>query len=259
MNHFGAGPDASFRNFLGIAPMQYSTNLNIGSLPGSDHSVRTVQSYFGNADHLIGEAATKNNFMRQFYNYKVIQLYTHASEKGAAGEPVIYFSDSSLYLSDLITGAKPATSLIVLSACETGTGKLYQGEGVFSFSRGFAALGIPSSINNLWAVDDQSTYRITELFYKYLARGMDIDIALQKAKIEFVQTSSMENKLAYYWAAPVLTGKTDAIEFKKAFSWKYILLDSVIIIIIITIVALRKSIKIKNRINLTPDTMETVS
>jgi CHAT domain-containing protein len=59
---------------------------------------------------------------------------------------------------------------------------LYHGEGIFSFKSGFAALGIPSSVTNLWSVDDKSTYKITELFYKYLAKGLPLDIALQNAK-----------------------------------------------------------------------------
>jgi CHAT domain-containing protein len=105
-----------------------------------------------------------------------------------------------------------------LSACETGSGKLYQGEGVFSFNRGFASLGIPSSIINLWSVDNQSTYRITELFYKYLSGGMPVDVALQKAKLEFIQSSSA-NRLPFYWAAAIVAGKTDKFELTKPFSW----------------------------------------
>ncbi len=94
-----------------------------------------------------------------------------ASDSSSRGEPVIYFADSALYLSELVGENKAATQLIVLSACETATGKEYKGEGVFSFNRGFAALGIPAAISSLWSVDNKSTYRITELFYKWLSQG----------------------------------------------------------------------------------------
>jgi CHAT domain-containing protein len=136
---------------------------------------------------------------------------------------MIYFSDSVLLLSDLVFQNKPATSLIVLSACQTASGKLYNGEGVFSFNREFAALGVPASVSNLWNVDDQSSYRLTELFYKYLSKGVPADVALQRAKKEFISTAALnENKLPYYWAAPILVGQSESIYPSKSFPWKWL-------------------------------------
>ena len=205
---------------LGIAPVQFNTGQSLAALQGSDQSLKKIGSYFGQVKNLMTSEATKNNFQQQFSKYSVIQLYTHASDSSSRGEPVIYFTDSALYLSDLIPENKPQTRLIVLSACETGLGKLYKGEGVFSFNRGFASIGIPSSITNLWAVDNQSTYRITELFYKWLSDGQPIDIALQKAKLEFIQHASKQNQLPYYWAGSILAGKSDVIMKRKEFPWK---------------------------------------
>ncbi len=217
------------RNLMGIAPVHFRPGLNQASLPGSDISLQTLKANFPDADIRIFKDASKNNFLQKFSQYRIIQLYTHASDNINSGEPGIYFSDSVLYLSDLINEKKPVTKLIVLSACETGTGQWYRGEGVFSFNRGFAALGIPSSVTNLWSVDNQSTYKLTELFYKYLAKGLATDVALQKAKIEFIVTSSKENQMPYYWAATILAGKTDAIELKKTFTWKLLIILLVLV------------------------------
>lgn len=204
---------------LGMAPIQYPEKFRLASLNGSDHSLNQIQSYFSNTDILLSVNASRHNFMKNFSKYKIVQLYTHASDSGDTGEPVIYFADSVLYLSDLIAENKPLTSLIVLSACRTGNGVMYQGEGVFSFNRGFAALGIPASIANLWEVESRSTYSITELFYKNIAQGLSPDIALQKAKKEFLSTANKEKSLPYYWAAPILAGKTNSIEYDKNTSW----------------------------------------
>jgi CHAT domain-containing protein len=133
-----------------------------------------------------------------------------------------------LRLSELLAEKKPFAKLIVLSACETGTGQLYKGEGVFSFNRGFAALGIPSSVSNLWSVDNLSTYHLTELFYKYLARGLPMDEALQKAKLEFMQESPKEKALPFYWAGAILAGKTDPIQLKKSASSTFIVLSIIV-------------------------------
>ena len=220
LNQFTTNTVSGSTEFMGIAPVHYANGFP--ALLGSDRSLQQVQGYFNNPVGLTGSNASKNNFLNQYFKYKVIQLYTHATDSGYSGEPTIYFSDSAMLLSDLFYETKPITSLIVLSACETAGGKLYNGEGVFSFNRQFAALGIPSSVSNLWEADDQSTYKITELFYKYLSKGMALDEALQRAKKEFKKTSTGEKELPSYWAAAILVGKTDPIPSQKHFPWSVV-------------------------------------
>jgi CHAT domain-containing protein/Tfp pilus assembly protein PilF len=231
LNEFTANKTASTGSFLGVAPVKFPAALNLTSLFQSDVSLDNISANFGNAKTLVGLQASKNNFMQQFETYKIIQLYTHASDTSSNGEPVIFFADSALYLSELIPENKNVAQLIVLSACETGNGKLYKGEGVFSFNRGFAALGIPSAVINLWSVENQSTYKITEMFYKYTAKGLPLDEALQKAKLEFIAGSSKEKRLPFYWAAAVLVGKTDAVDVSTGYQWKWIALMGVTIFI----------------------------
>jgi len=203
------------KSFMGIAPVNYPPDFALAPLPGSDHSLVNISYHFHDGVNLVAASASRNNFMNQFYRYKIIQLYTHASGSNNKGEPVIFFADSALYLSDLIRETNVLTRLIVLSACETGLGKEYKGEGVFSFNRGFAALGIPSSVTNLWMADNESTYKITELFYKYIAEGLPLDVALQKAKLEFIKSSDKETQLPYYWATSILVGNTDSLEIHR--------------------------------------------
>jgi len=214
-------------DFLGVAPVNYASITPLAALQGSDLSLNNIKPYFDNANMLTSGKASRSNFLQQFSKYKIIQLYTHASDSSINGEPVIYFADSALYLSELIAKNKPDARLIVLAACETGNGKLYQGEGVFSFNRGFAAIGIPSSITNLWTVDNKATYKLTELFYKYLSDGAPVDIALQKAKLELMG-SSREYRLPYYWAAAIVAGKTDAMFFKKSYSRKLFVIGGIV-------------------------------
>lgn len=221
-NHF-ISASGKKNNFLGIAPVQYKPETQLASLYGSDQSLKRIEEYYNVVTAFVSGNATKNNFMQHFPDYSIIQLYTHASDSSATGDPVIYFADSALYLSDLISERKPITQLVILSACETANGKLYRGEGVFSFNRGFAALGIPAAISNLWSVDEQATYKITELFYKFLSEGIPTDVALQQAKKAFMTSGSKENTLPYYWAASILTGKVDVIKNEDRLSVAVIL------------------------------------
>jgi CHAT domain-containing protein len=229
LNQFTPKAVSNSNIFMGIAPVHYTNGFS--ALLGSDESLREVQSYFSDPVNLTGSDASRNNFLKQYYKYKIIQLYTHATDNGYSGEPMIYFSDSALLLSDLFYETKPVTSLIVLSACETAQGKLYTGEGIFSFSRQFAALGIPSSVSNLWQANDQSTYKITELFYRYLSKGMTLDVALQKAKKDFRSVSSKEKNLPYYWAASILVGQTESMSVQKGFPRTWIITIALILLV----------------------------
>jgi CHAT domain-containing protein len=220
LNDFKKNNSSSIGTFLGFAPVSYPSGFQLASLSASDVSLEKIIANFKGSRLLSGPQASRNNFMQNFHAYKIIQLYTHASDSSSNnGEPVIYFADSALYLSELIPENKTATQLIVLSACETGNGKLFKGEGVFSFNRGFAALGIPSSVINLWSVDDGSTYKLTELFYKYVGKGLPLDESLRKAKLDFIASSSKEKKLPYYWSAAILAGQTDPVVIQHGISW----------------------------------------
>ena len=235
LNQFESNTVVSSKNFMGIAPVKYMPVFKMSALTGSENSLERIESLLGSGSKLVYQQATRNNFLQQFPAYKIIQLYTHASDSSDNREPVIYFADSAMYLSELIPGIRPVTQLMVLSACETGNGIDYQGEGVFSFNRGFASLGIPSSVMNLWSVDNESTYKLNELFYKYLSEGLPLDVALQRAKKEYIKNGSQKNSLPYYWAAAVLAGKSDAINYSKPFPWKHFLIVFIITAVSYTI------------------------
>ncbi|HEY4285695.1 MAG TPA: CHAT domain-containing protein [Puia sp.] len=216
---------AAGKEFMGIAPVQYASYLNLPDLPGSSSSLDQIASLFGSPDKFTSGQASKASFLQNFSDYRLIQLYTHAVGNSPGKEPLIYFADSALALSELIPEKKPLTRLIVLSACETANGEFYQGEGVFSFNREFAALGIPAAVVNCWSVDNKATYQLTELFFKYLSQGQPADIALQQAKKEFIRHASGEQRLPYYWAASVLTGQATLIPQRPSSrSWLYMLL-----------------------------------
>jgi hypothetical protein len=86
-------------------------------------------------------------------------------------------------------------------------------------------------VSTLWQADNQATYRITELFYKYLMKGLPMDVALQSAKKEFIQSSGKENKLPYYWAAPILVGQSGEIELTGRFPWQWAAVLGILVIV----------------------------
>ena len=232
--------------FLGIAPVRFNPAFHLPELDASDRSIENISYGMGGKRLFTGDQATKQHFQQHYYKYQCIQLYTHAAGSSDRNEPVIYFADSAMYLSDLIPEHQVSTKLVFLSACETGVGKISKGEGVFSFNRGFAELGIPSTVSTLWPINNRSTYSITESFYKYLSEGMDKDLALQQAKLEFIRNAEGADKLPFAWAAPVLIGDTSSLMFQNDYKKTIMVMVSVVVLIaavVLYVLQRRKKIK----------------
>ena len=96
--------------------------------------------------------------------------------------------------------------LVVLSACETATGVLAQGEGIQSLGRSFMESGAKSSVISLWNVNDKSTSQIIGLFYKNLKSGLEKDESLRMAKLEYLNNAPANLKHPFFWAPFIPTG-----------------------------------------------------
>jgi CHAT domain-containing protein len=97
--------------------------------------------------------------------------------------------------------------LVVLSACETGLGKLETGEGISSLGRSFLEAGARAVVISLWNVNDRSTSSIMTAFYRHLKTGDSVDEALRNAKLEYISKSEPEARHPYFWAGFVVFGE----------------------------------------------------
>lgn len=201
---------ATAKSFLGLAPVAFAGGLP--TLGGSDASLHAVADGYFSPTLLVGSAATKRAFLREIPRHRVVQLYAHAQADSSDAEPLIFFADSTLRASDLSTTGLMPTQLVVLSACQTGVGQATRGEGVFSLARALAGAGVPATVTTLWRVDDRATYRLTELFFEKLKAGLPKDEALQRAKLEFLETGKGEKQLPPFWAGLVLIGDAAPLE-----------------------------------------------
>jgi len=109
-------------------------------------------------------------------------------------------SESVLTAYETMTLDFDETSLIVLSACETGAGEIVNGEGVYGLIRAFQVAGAKATLISLWKVDDLATSNLMVNFYKFLStQGEPVD-AFREAQKALRQTYPDP----YYWAAFVL-------------------------------------------------------
>lgn len=91
--------------------------------------------------------------------------------------------------------------LVVLSACETGLGKLYRGDELVGLQRAFIYAGTPAVVTTLWKVDDRASYELIRVFYERLEREGPVE-ALRHAQLETMRTFPHP----FAWAAFGLTG-----------------------------------------------------
>jgi len=102
------------------------------------------------------------------------------------------------------------SELVNLSACETGLGKIYSGEGVVGLTQAFLLAGTQGVSVSLWSVEDQSTSRfMTEMYSKVFDENLDVSQAMNKTRNEFISGKYGElYKAPYYWAPFVYYGVT---------------------------------------------------
>ncbi|RBL89368.1 CHAT domain-containing protein [Chitinophaga flava] len=202
---------AGAHTLLGIAPVQYADYLQQSPLQGADQSLRRIGKNYDDMLGLYTQHASRQQFLEQLPRSSIVQLYSHASAGSADKDPVLYLSDSALYLPEIQLLHNPVTALIILSTCEGGVGRQAHGEGVLSLARGFALTGIPAIVTTLWQVDNEATYALTENFHHFLQQGMRKDVALQQAKLLFLKNNDSGRQLPYFWAASILIGDTSPI------------------------------------------------
>lgn len=80
------------------------------------------------------------------------------------------------------------TSLVVLSACETGLGEIELGEGVFGLQRSFTVAGAKTIIISLFKVSDEVTTELMKKFYEHWIATNNKQQAFITAKKEIMKT-----------------------------------------------------------------------
>ena len=151
------------------------------------------------------DQASLANFRKQFLQPGILHIATHAyADTAGNNDPRIEFIDSSLLLNELYAMHTDA-SLIVLSACETGIGKVNTSEGPMSLARGFYYAGAKNVITSYWSVDDKTTANLFNNFYKILP-GSTSSTALCEAKRSFIKNTTASYASPYYWAGFVHFG-----------------------------------------------------
>jgi len=228
-------PEDKTHQFAGFFPVFSEKNRGLSPLVYTKEEAKNIKKHFSQYLYLK-EKATHSQFADIESKTEIIHLSTHANIKNQTNQTQIEFYDQSLTLTELYA-QKITADLLVLSACETGIGKLQKGEGAMSLARGFSYAGVKNLLVSLWQVNDKATSELMSNFYNYLTSGLSFQKALNQSKKHYLNDKSVSNskKSPYYWAGfvPIQnTGTAYLFKPKQGLTYLFVVLGSILIVIL---------------------------
>ena len=180
-------------------------------LPGSETEATAIASLL-HTTAITGKDATKRKILTQLSSASLIHLATHGilDERQGLESAIVLANGNSIGRPDeLLTASeilnlKLTANLVVLSACNTGRGKI-TGDGVIGLSRSFMSAGVPSVVVSLWQVPDAPTSALMIAFYQNLMQKMDKAQALRQAMLTTLKVYPNPQD----WAGFMLVGRSD--------------------------------------------------
>jgi len=204
--------DVEAPSMVGLETRGYFFNR----LPQTAAEVEGIAALFPPAPASLvrtGLDATKTKLLQtDLGSFRFIHFATHGFVPVEPGvmEPALILSydgsnDQSMMLSlSEILQLKLHAEMVVLSACNTGSGKVTRAEGVASLGAAFLTAGASSTVMSLWKVSDLSTSLLMQEFYRNLLKGMPKNSALATARSTLASKGYAN---PFFWAPFVLTGE----------------------------------------------------
>jgi tetratricopeptide (TPR) repeat protein len=174
--------------------------------------------YRGDCDVYTGLEASKEHFMQKIKpklaEYDQVIFATHGyfgDDIPGINEPVLLLTlvppgtDGYLRMSDIVR-LKLNADMIALTACRTGVGLRFSGEGTMGMGRAFQYAGAKSVLISLWSVAEESSVKLVESFFKHRKDNKNKLEALKLARKE-IREQGYDHP--FFWAPFILVGEVD--------------------------------------------------
>ncbi len=171
------------------------------ALPETRDEVQEILTGFTNkGSMLLGDKAKESTIKTMDLSpYSHVHFATH----GVIGGEIPTLTEPALVLSyedgedGFLTASEVSklnlnADMTVLSACNTGNGEYFRGEGLMGIGRAFMVAGSKQVVVSLWPVDSMATKELMVSFYQQMARGLDAPTALAAAKREYYMTKKQQ-------------------------------------------------------------------
>jgi len=223
--NFNAKPDKDSHDTLRTSIYRDIFTTGVSDLPGTKVELGNIDKLMKSAgvstSSFLSDDAHESN-LKEINSVDILHIATHgffeeSSEDVVNDDPLIH---SGLLLANIkestgvdeengiITAKEVAqlnladNKLVVLSACETGKGKVVDGEGVYGLQRAFQVAGADNVIISLWKVDDAATQKLMTYFYEFYLQSNNARDALKQAQTTLQTDYPHPN----YWGAFYVIG-----------------------------------------------------
>jgi CHAT domain-containing protein/Tfp pilus assembly protein PilF len=202
------------------------SNLYFTPLSGSAVEARAIKTFFPDATLLTGRQATKATIER-LSAPSILHIASHGffleDNDGGPSNAIVQnpllrsgvaLAGANLpgeaHGAGILTALEAAgldlwgTSLVTLSACDTGVGEVRNGEGVYGLRRAFMLAGSETLVMSLWPVSDSVARDTMVAYYARLRAGFGRGDALRQAKLAILRHTSLRHP--YYWGGFIQSG-----------------------------------------------------
>ena len=184
--YFGFYPD--YRKYV---PLEFAKS-----------EIKAGQKILGGEIH---ESLSKQQLLDKIKGSRVSHMALHAEVNNN------YPLDSRFIISDNdsiqtlslreISSQRALSEIVILSACNSGNGFLYDSEGIASLGSAFSLAGSKYILTSLWDVNDYSSTTIISGYIKHLKQGKSKSQAIRHAKLAYLDQVKLNSlRHPYYWA-----------------------------------------------------------
>lgn len=179
-------------------------------LPGAEREVERIGTLYADKRVYVERSASKARFRDEAGNGRVLHVAAHAEVDSidplhsrillaAEGDDPGFLEAREVYGVNLA-----GVSLVTLSACESGLGRIARGDEILGFTRSFLTAGASGLVASLWPVADDSTELLMTTFYSRLAGGAEAIDAMRDAQMAVLGQRRFAHP--FFWAPFNLIG-----------------------------------------------------
>ena len=191
---------------LGVSRPGSYLGKTLPPLPQAESEARRVAKLYQGSSLLLGDQATRENFLRLAVSSDVLHFAGHAVvDLDAPRRSVLLFADATgksldpLSLGELFDAGLGNSSLVVLSACRAQDSLADEREGILGIAGAFVAAGVPEVLASPIDVDDELVAPVMVAFHNHYKKNRSAAIAFREAVLDLLHTGPREASSPAAW------------------------------------------------------------